>query len=330
MKKFVYEEVKCYLHFNRTAAHTAAMVQLTMTPLIVDALNLVGNAMPAAAEEPTTKSTHIDVEDPRDAAVLLTDPACSEEASLLNPTIGNPISHSQILALHESLKKHSFAPTSLDGLLRNTTIYTPPPPPAAPKSASYIALMARLRAAEEARLYNAMTAPPEASSLSNATSNHDPFTNASYQTHQIHVPNSLEDDEVTYADISRQMTLILNVLVSIFACGAAVWMMARHWQTPARLAVAMAGGLLVGVAEVVVYSGYLRRIGEAKRESGKLKEVKEIVGRWEVGGGKDKVEEDMHTSLGAVVAVLDTGTGNALELADGKDVRKRKSGEGRI
>ncbi len=50
----------------------------------------------------------------------------------------------------------------------------------------------------------------------------------------------------------------------------------------------MTGSLLVGVAEVVVYSGYIRRVGEAKGKEGKVKEVKEIVKTWVVGGNADE------------------------------------------
>ena len=46
----------------------------------------------------------------------------------------------------------------------------------------------------------------------------------------------------------------------------------------------MSGSLLVGVAEVVVYSGYIRRLGEAKQKEGVVEEVKEIVETWVIGG----------------------------------------------
>ena len=42
----------------------------------------------------------------------------------------------------------------------------------------------------------------------------------------------------------------------------------------------MAGSGLVGVAEVAVYTGYLRRVKEAKTKEKKKPEVKEIVGTW--------------------------------------------------
>lgn len=96
-----------------------------------------------------------------------------------------------------------------------------------------------------------------------------------------------DDDGLTYADVDRQMALIFNVLISIVACAAAIWIAAKWWSTPMRLALSMSGSVLVGVAEVVVYSGYLRRVGEAKGKEGKVKEVKEIVNTWVVGPGND-------------------------------------------
>jgi hypothetical protein len=92
-----------------------------------------------------------------------------------------------------------------------------------------------------------------------------------------------EDDGLTFADVDRQMALILNVLLSIVACAAAIWVAARWWNTPARLALSMSGSILVGIAEVVVYSGYIRRVGEAKGKERSVKEVKEIVNTWVVG-----------------------------------------------
>jgi len=95
------------------------------------------------------------------------------------------------------------------------------------------------------------------------------------------------DDEVTYADVDRQIALIFNVLISIIACAAAIWMAARWWSTPTRLALSFSGSMLVGVAEVVVYLGYVRRVSEAKGNEKKIKEVKEIMKTWVIGGPDD-------------------------------------------
>jgi TMEM199 family protein len=86
------------------------------------------------------------------------------------------------------------------------------------------------------------------------------------------------------------MALIFNVLVSILACAGAIWMAARWWSTPARFALSFGGSLLVGVAEVVVYAGYIRRVGEAKGKEKGIREFKEVVNTWVVGG--DEYKED--------------------------------------
>jgi TMEM199 family protein len=150
--------------------------------------------------------------------------------------------------------------------------------------------MARLRREQEERSYERMTNPPQptetfaqrfpASSAVHAFS-------SSYQN--INTSDS-DDDGLTFADVDRQMALILNVLLSIVACAGAIWVAARWWNTPARLALSMSGSILVGVAEVVVYSGYIRRVGEAKGKERGVKEVKEIVNTWAVGAG-DQVSE---------------------------------------
>jgi hypothetical protein len=46
----------------------------------------------------------------------------------------------------------------------------------------------------------------------------------------------------------------------------------------------MGGSVLVGIAEVAVYSGYVWHLGQAKKQDRTLKEVKEIVQTWTVEG----------------------------------------------
>ena len=101
-----------------------------------------------------------------------------------------------------------------------------------------------------------------------------------------------EDDEITYADINRQMTLIINILVSILACGVAIWMASSYWSTPKRLGLSMGGSGLVGIGEVVVYAGYLRRLREARKNGKKQIEVKEVIKTWVIGGGDSKESQE--------------------------------------
>lgn len=133
--------------------------------------------------------------------------------------------------------------------------------------------MARLREEEEQRAYERMINPPPPQEFSSRA-----------PTSMYAIPDNLpmkeEDDEVTYADINRQLALIINVLVSIIACSVAIWIAARHWSVPQRLALSMTGSGVVAVAEVVIYMGYIRRIQEAKTTERKVVETKEIVETW--------------------------------------------------
>jgi hypothetical protein len=87
--------------------------------------------------------------------------------------------------------------------------------------------------------------------------------------------------------------LILNFLVSIFGVAATLWVLARWWSTPARLFLTLGGSILVGIAEVGVYSGYIWHLGEAKKKENKqektFKEIKEVVQTWVVGPDGDGV-----------------------------------------
>jgi TMEM199 family protein len=152
--------------------------------------------------------------------------------------------------------------------------------------------MARLRREEESRAYERMINPPPPQEtfsrrFPTASAAYAFSSTAAYESFN----SSTEEDDITYTDINRQISLIFNVLISIVACAAAIWMAARWWDTPARLALSMSGSLLVGVAEVVVYSGYIRRLGEAKQKEGVVKEVKEIVETWVIGG-EDEAEKE--------------------------------------
>jgi hypothetical protein len=145
--------------------------------------------------------------------------------------------------------------------------------------------MARLRREEEARSYERMINPL----LPMETfTQRFPLSSAVHAFSSNHELTASEEDEVTYADVDRQMTLILNVLISIVACAGAIWVAAKWWSTPARLALSMGGSILVGVAEVVVYSGYITRVGEAKEKEKSVTEIKEVMKTWVVGGEDDE------------------------------------------
>lgn len=110
---------------------------------------------------------------------------------------------------------------------------------------------------------------------------------------EVNRPSTVQDvgdEEVTMNEVHRQVTLIVNFLVSIAGVAATLWIAAQWWPTPARLFLTLGGSLLVAIAEVAVYSGYMWRLEKSKQKQGAVKEVKQVVKTWVVG--QDSVDND--------------------------------------
>lgn len=250
------------------------MVLLTMTPSIVEAIATSNEVVPQQQEQGQSPKVEVEVE-----------VETHDEPSLDEPAVGKPISHGQIVHLWKRLKAHDAGRGnfSLEGLLRGAKVYTPPPAPKPEPSAEYKALMARLRRDEEERKYKRMVSSPSSIDTRPSFGQQFPLAQQFAQVHQPSNKADMGDDDVTFNDIHRQVVLVINFLVSIFGSAAALWILARWWATPARLFLTMGGSLLVAIAEVAVYSAYVWHLGEAQKQDGKLKEVKEIVQTWVVG-----------------------------------------------
>ena len=216
------------------------------------------------------------------------------EPTLDDATVGKAISHNQIIDIAEFLKKNSDTvqqetqngnpiPLSLADLLRGSSVYIPPPKPKPQPSTEYQALMARLRKKEEARSYERMLNP----STSTETFSQR-FPNAKYGHLFDSGTKSDDEDDMTYKDVDRQLTLIINVLVTVIACSIAVWIVARRWDTPQRLALSMFSSVVLAIAEVVVYWGYINRLKTAKKTERKRVEKKKITETWIIESRKGK------------------------------------------
>ncbi|KAJ4375317.1 hypothetical protein N0V83_002403 [Neocucurbitaria cava] len=225
-----------------------------------------------------------------------------DEPALADPKPGNPISHSQLIDLSKLLKQHSSTlpknpkqdttkgpssttdqndhqqeeplPQTLAALLHTTTLYTPPPPAKKPQTPEYTALMARLRAQQEAQSYQRMLHPPPT-----RESFTQRFPHAA-QPFSLGATAPTDEEEVSYEEVHRQIILIINVIVSIVAVAVFIWVAARHWSVGKRLGLSMGGSGAIAIAEVAVYSGYVRKVKEAKRAEKKKPEIKEIVKSW--------------------------------------------------
>ncbi|KAI5801647.1 endoplasmic reticulum-based factor for assembly of V-ATPase-domain-containing protein [Peziza echinospora] len=199
------------------------------------------------------------------------------------------IAHTALVRLSQALYSHFKSKHQLDEmnkyrinkLLFGATIYNPPPHPKPEPTEEYKALMKKLRHDQEQAEYQSYLNPSDPSSLA---------TNKS----------SPEEDEYTLKDLRSDISILVNVVLSILATAAAVWYAAQSWPVPQRLGLALSSCALVGVAEVVVLTGYYRKIDEAKvKERGK-KEVKEVVRTWEVSRAmSDEKEVEKEKKKGA-------------------------------
>ncbi|KAJ3496298.1 hypothetical protein NLG97_g2763 [Lecanicillium saksenae] len=234
------------------------MVLLTMTPSIVDCLATIDDTATVAGD--------------------------STNPTLTSPAIGNPILHSQILRLAKCQQKYR-----LEELLRGSQVYVAPPAPKPAKSPEYIALMAKLRREEDARAYERMINPP----LPLETFK-DRFPNSARSFAAVNKPTSdadIGDDDVTYNEIHRQVMLLINFLVSIAGVAATLWVLGRWWSLPARLLLTLGGSILVAIAEVAVYGGYVWRMGEGKRKEDNRPERREVVQTWVIGKDEKPQEQ---------------------------------------
>ncbi|CAD0018823.1 unnamed protein product [Aureobasidium pullulans] len=235
------------------------MVLLTLTPAAKSAVELY-NQLPREKD-------HVSTSDP----------------SLSEPTIGAPVSHAQLIQVARCLRETDIPNKNdfrLDALLKGANIYVPPSKPKPQPTAEYTALMARLRREEENIAYQRMINP--------TTSIPEP----------ARINKEDEDDEVTFTDVNRQLALIINVLVSIIACSVAIWIAARHWSVPQRMALSMFGSGTVAIAEVAIYMGYIRRIKEAKQVEGKKVETKQVIDTWVIEKKDPKKEHELRQRKG--------------------------------
>ncbi|KXJ90276.1 endoplasmic reticulum-based factor for assembly of V-ATPase-domain-containing protein [Microdochium bolleyi] len=274
------------------------MVLLTMTASVVEALQITNIATLTATKDTSDEA--------------------SREPTLSSPAVGNPISHGQIISLHNHLRPTDKDRFTLESLLRGASVYVPPPPPKAEPTEEYKALMARLRRDEEERTYERLIQKPGAT---RETFSHR-FPGASMGTAhafaEINRPRKADDidDDFEFGDAQRQVTLIFNFLVSIFGVGGALWMLAKWWSTPARLFLALGGSIVVAIAEVIVYSLFNWRMIEGGRREKRKKEEKEILSTWVIGG------QDEDTPA-AAVHTLDGPTERATGIDSANHVRKR-------
>lgn len=189
-------------------------------------------------------------------------PASARSAISEIPTAPNsPVAHSALVSLARLSRQHEI-PYTLDTLLRGSSVYIAPPPRKPEKSPEYVALMDRLRKEQEMREYRALVARSQGTEGAN------------------------EDDDKD--DVTP--SLVFNILLSVVMCGAAMFVMTRWWTNDAaRVLVSMLFAIVVGIAEVVVYAGYLRNVKRNKAKEQAKMERKVVIGEYTGDGDEQRL-----------------------------------------
>ncbi|RLV85435.1 Vacuolar ATPase assembly integral membrane protein [Meyerozyma sp. JA9] len=132
-----------------------------------------------------------------------------------------------------------------------------------PKTKEFLASMKKLRLKAKEEEYQRLIRPSEQ------------FTTL-YDNHDLETLTPAAASK----ELKNQVTTIVNVLISVGSVVYAVW----YWTDSSmkmkdswRVLLCLFSGVLVLVAEVVVYMGYLNRIEDAKIRERKKKEVKKVV-----------------------------------------------------
>ncbi|KAJ2972777.1 hypothetical protein NUW58_g9114 [Xylaria curta] len=258
------------------------MVLLTMTPSMVEALIVLKQCSRSRGPSSDTAKFH-DVE--------------PEEPCVKDPAVGKPISHGQILDTMKTLKANGHPGFRLEDMLRGSALYVPPPPPKPEPTDEYKALMARLRREEEERSYERMLrkAPPR-----ETFAERYPLAPLAHSFAEVNKPSKksdIEADDIEFGDVQKQMTLIINFLVSVFGCGAALWKAAQWWPVSTRLFLSLGGAIIVAITEVAVYSAYTWRMSQGEKKQAAMKEVREVVKTWVVSEESDQLDPKDPTSI---------------------------------
>ncbi|CAN3365326.1 vacuolar ATPase assembly integral membrane protein Vph2p [Diutina catenulata] len=173
-----------------------------------------------------------------------------------------PPSHQDIINWY----KRTQPAATLKEVFAATTLEWPKPAaePTKEKTPEYVELMRRLRLeAKEKEYQQLLRAKPKYETLYE-----DPLTKDTPLPAQA------------AKEVKSQITTMFNIFISVASVAYAVWYWtASSWGLDVvwRVLLSVLAGLLVLVAEVVVYMGYLRRIDEARVRERSKKEVKKVI-----------------------------------------------------
>ncbi|KAI5961459.1 VPH2 [Candida pseudojiufengensis] len=170
------------------------------------------------------------------------------------------ISHTKLIKFYET-----FHPTpSLLQLIKQTKLHIPKYEQFnKPKTKEFIKQMEKLRLEAKEKEYQKLIQQPEK------------FETLYDNSNQEYISPSK-----AHKELKNQLTTIVNIFISVASVAYAMWYWTKSsWglKDSYRVLLTIFIGLLVLIAEVVVYMGYLNKVEEAKIKELQKKEVKKII-----------------------------------------------------
>lgn len=168
----------------------------------------------------------------------------------------NWISHSDVIDMYKSCKFGSG--DDLLDALKGSQVYIPPPE-VSEQSEEFKENLERLRLKLEEEEYQNMV-------QSSLVSNYDSSTD--------------QTPAQAAKELKHQLTTIVNILISVASVAYALWYWtgsSMHINNAYRVLICLFFSLLVLVAEVVVFNGYLNKLDEAKINERRKPEVKKVI-----------------------------------------------------
>lgn len=160
------------------------------------------------------------------------------------------------------------------------------------KTKEYVTLMTRLRLEQEEKEYRQLLRKEVGSYVSEV----DGIGKYAFMRHSEVDVNKLDIGLETKA-VKYQMTTIFNIFLTVASVGYAVW----YWSDSSafignelRVLLSIFASILVLVAEVVVFGGYMRKVDDARDRERHVAERKEVVETVVIGGGDNNSRKRIH------------------------------------
>ncbi|KAG5358451.1 Vacuolar ATPase assembly integral membrane protein [Yarrowia sp. B02] len=216
-------------------------------------------------------------------------------------------------------RTHEYGPFNLPYLLYGTSVYLPPPPEKKKKTREFLRILETQKRLLEEADYQQLLVDKSAPEI----------TSPGLNDHLIH------EEDITLPSISQQtkqlkhqITTIFNIALSVVSVSYAIWYWTKSsagMSVSARALLSIWGGLVILVAEVVVYGRYVRKTTEARVTERKKRETKQIVSTTEFRAGQEMLEFQTEIPEDECLDDVDFTKGNPLNTVLGATAVENKT-----